>query len=109
VVDYAYLIHTEIGNKMIAAKVNGNLVSPIHVLANAEVVEIITYDKLSSKYAFQRHQQWLQHAKTRSARHKIMKVCVTIILNYFPILSNGCSNESFPYPVLKGASCPFCC
>lgn len=73
VVDYAYLIHTEIGNKMIAAKVNGNLVSPIHVLANAEVVEIITYDKLSSKYAFQRHQQWLQHAKTRSARHKIMK------------------------------------
>ncbi|ONL97895.1 Putative GTP diphosphokinase RSH1 chloroplastic [Zea mays] len=73
VVDYAYLIHTEIGNKMIAAKVNGNLVSPIHVLANAEVVEIITYDKLSSKYAFQRHQQWLQHAKTRSARHKIMR------------------------------------
>ncbi|KAJ1297205.1 hypothetical protein BS78_01G359900 [Paspalum vaginatum] len=73
VVDYAYLIHTEIGNKMIGAKVNGNLVSPIHVLANAEVVEIITYDKLSSKYAFQHHQQWLQHAKTRSARHKIMK------------------------------------
>ncbi|KAL6593886.1 hypothetical protein ACP70R_048787 [Stipagrostis hirtigluma subsp. patula] len=73
VVDYAYLIHTEIGNKMVGAKVNGNLVSPIHVLANAEVVEIITYDKLSSKYAFQRHQQWLQHAKTRSARHKIMK------------------------------------
>ncbi|CAL4939288.1 unnamed protein product [Urochloa decumbens] len=54
-------------------EVNGNLVSPIHELANAEVVEIITYDKLSSKYAFQRHQQWLQHAKTRSARHKIMK------------------------------------
>ncbi|EMS65045.1 GTP pyrophosphokinase [Triticum urartu] len=73
VIDYAYLIHTEIGNKMVAAKVNGNLVSPIHALANAEVVEIITYDKLSSKYAFQRHQQWLQHAKTRSARHKIMK------------------------------------
>uniref|UniRef100_A0A0E0KDJ0 Putative GTP diphosphokinase RSH1, chloroplastic n=1 Tax=Oryza punctata TaxID=4537 RepID=A0A0E0KDJ0_ORYPU len=68
VIDYAYLIHTEIGNKMVAAKVNGNLVSPIHVLANAEVVE-----KLSGKYAFQRHQQWLQHAKTRSARHKIMK------------------------------------
>ncbi|XP_072974992.1 putative GTP diphosphokinase RSH1, chloroplastic isoform X2 [Typha angustifolia] len=73
VIDYAYLIHTEIGNKMVAAKVNGNLVSPIHVLSNAEVVEIITYNALSSKSAFQRHQQWLQHAKTRSARHKIMK------------------------------------
>ncbi|XP_010259470.1 PREDICTED: putative GTP diphosphokinase RSH1, chloroplastic [Nelumbo nucifera] len=73
VIDYAYMIHTEIGNKMVAAKVNGNLVSPMHVLANAEVVEIITYNALSSKSAFQRHQQWLQHAKTRSARHKIMK------------------------------------
>ncbi|KAK2965205.1 hypothetical protein RJ640_019960 [Escallonia rubra] len=73
VIDYAYMIHTEIGNKMVAAKVNGNLVSPSHVLANAEVVEIITYNALSSKSAFQRHKQWLQHAKTRSARHKIIK------------------------------------
>ncbi|CAA6662033.1 unnamed protein product [Spirodela intermedia] len=73
VIDFAYLIHTEIGNKMVAAKVNGSLVSPMHVLANAEVVEIITYEALSSKSAFQRHQQWLRHAKTRSARHKIMK------------------------------------
>ncbi|KAK7268477.1 hypothetical protein RIF29_21176 [Crotalaria pallida] len=44
VIDYAYMIHTEIGNKMVAAKVNGNLVSPAHLLANAEVVEIITYN-----------------------------------------------------------------
>ncbi|KAJ8497826.1 hypothetical protein OPV22_008378 [Ensete ventricosum] len=73
VIDYAYMIHTDIGNNMVAAKVNGNLVSPMHILANAEVVEIITYNALSSKSAFQRHQQWLQHAKTRSARHKIMK------------------------------------
>ncbi|XP_022155276.1 putative GTP diphosphokinase RSH1, chloroplastic isoform X4 [Momordica charantia] len=73
VIDYAYMIHTEVGNKMVAAKVNGNLVSPMHVLANAEVVEIITYNALSGKSAYQRHKQWLQHAKTRSARHKIMK------------------------------------
>ncbi|XP_065860434.1 putative GTP diphosphokinase RSH1, chloroplastic [Euphorbia lathyris] len=73
VIDYAYMIHTEIGNKMVAAKVNGNIVSPAHELANAEVVEIVTYNALSSKSSFQRHKQWLQHAKTRSARHKIMK------------------------------------
>lgn len=73
VIDYAYQVHTEIGNKMIAAKVNGNTVSPMHTLANAEVVEIITYDGLSSKTIFHRHQQWLQYARTRSARHKIMK------------------------------------
>ncbi|KAG0496626.1 hypothetical protein HPP92_001317 [Vanilla planifolia] len=71
--DYAYLIHSDIGNKMVAAKVNGILVSPMHVLANAEVVEIITCNALPSKTAFERHWQWLQHAKTRGARHKIMK------------------------------------
>nr|GEX59128.1 putative GTP diphosphokinase RSH1, chloroplastic isoform X1 [Tanacetum cinerariifolium] len=73
VIDYAYMISTDVGNSMVAAKVNGNIVPPVHVLANAEVVEIVTYDALSSKSAFQRHKQWLQHAKTRSARHKIMK------------------------------------
>ncbi|CAH9079098.1 unnamed protein product [Cuscuta europaea] len=73
VIDCAYMIHTEIGNKMVAAKVNGNIVSPVHVLANAEVVEIITYSGLSNKSAFRRHKHWLQHAKTHSARHKIMK------------------------------------
>lgn len=73
VIDYAYQIHAELGNKMVAAKVNGNLVSPSHTLANAEVVEVITYDGLSSKSIFHRHKQWLQYAKTRSARHKITK------------------------------------
>ncbi|VFQ73888.1 unnamed protein product [Cuscuta campestris] len=73
VIDYAYMIHNDIGNKMVAAKVNGNIVSPVHVLANAEVVEIITYSVLSNKSAFERHKHWLQHAKTRSARHKIMR------------------------------------
>lgn len=73
VIDYAYQIHTDLGNNMVAAKVNGNLVSPTHTLANAEVVEVITYDGLSIKSVFHRHRQWLQHAKTRSARHKITK------------------------------------
>lgn len=73
VIDYAYQIHTDLGNNMVAAKVNGNLVSPTHTLANAEVVEVLTYEGLSVKSVFHRHRQWLQHAKTRSARHKITK------------------------------------
>ncbi|XP_010522807.1 PREDICTED: putative GTP diphosphokinase RSH1, chloroplastic isoform X2 [Tarenaya hassleriana] len=106
VVDYAYMIHTEIGNKMVAAKVNGNLVSPTHVLENAEVVEIITYNALSSKSAFQRHKQWLQHAKTRSARHKIMRflreqaaLCAADItrdrVNDF-VMDSDCGAEDLP-------------
>ncbi|KAG5567776.1 hypothetical protein RHGRI_003080 [Rhododendron griersonianum] len=50
-IDYAYMIHTEIGNKMVAAKVNGIRVCPSHVLANAEVVEIISYDFLMEQAA----------------------------------------------------------
>lgn len=73
VIDYAYQIHTDVGNKMVAAKVNGKLVSPTHTLANAEVVEIVTYDGVSTKKVFQLHRQWLQYAKTRSARHKLTK------------------------------------
>uniref|UniRef100_A0A7I4B6T2 Putative GTP diphosphokinase RSH1, chloroplastic n=1 Tax=Physcomitrium patens TaxID=3218 RepID=A0A7I4B6T2_PHYPA len=73
VIDYAYQIHTDVGNKMVAAKVNGILVSPTHTLANAEVVEIVTYDGVSTKKIFQLHRQWLAYAMTRSARHKLTK------------------------------------
>ncbi|BBN13875.1 GTP pyrophosphokinase [Marchantia polymorpha subsp. ruderalis] len=73
VVDYAYQIHTDVGNNMVAAKVNGNIVSPTHTLANAEVVEIVTYEGVSQKKLFELHRQWLQFARTRSARHKLTK------------------------------------
>ncbi|KAL3692288.1 hypothetical protein R1sor_005939 [Riccia sorocarpa] len=73
VVDYAYQIHTDVGNNMVAAKVNGNLVSPTHTLANAEVVEIVTYEGVSQRKLFELHRQWLQYARTRSARHKLTK------------------------------------
>eukprot|EP00850_Spirogloea_muscicola_P018046 SM000161S02428 [mRNA] locus=s161:136860:144224:- [translate_table: standard] len=73
VVDYAYHIHTDVGNKMVGAKVNGNLVSPTFGLTNADIVEVLTYDGASTKKTFQLHQQWLQHARTRSARHKLTK------------------------------------
>ncbi|KAL2621760.1 hypothetical protein R1flu_001965 [Riccia fluitans] len=73
VVDYAYHIHTDVGNNMVAAKVNGNLVSPTHTLTNAEVVEIVTYEGVSQRKLFELHRQWLQYARTRSARHKLTK------------------------------------
>ena len=40
--DFAYLIHTEIGNKAIAAKVNRRLVSLSHVIKTGDQIEIIT-------------------------------------------------------------------
>lgn len=44
VIDFAYHVHTDVGNQMAYAKVNNQPVHASHVLQNAEVVEVITYD-----------------------------------------------------------------
>ena len=66
VLDFAYLIHTEIGNKAIAAKVNQRLVSLSHVVKTGDQVEIITAEEEHPK------REWLQFLKTRKARSLVM-------------------------------------
>lgn len=73
VVDFAYHIHTDIGNTMVAAKVNGTIVGADHELANAEVVEVITYKGPPNATVIKRHQKWLASAKTKTARIKLAK------------------------------------
>lgn len=58
VVDFAYHVHTDVGNQMFGAKVNGKVVHAGHALANAEVVEVLTYDGRPSRGSIQRHQVW---------------------------------------------------
>ena len=55
-VDFAYHVHTDVGNQMFAAKINGNVVHAGHALANAEVVEVLTYDGAPSRGSLARHQ-----------------------------------------------------
>lgn len=64
--DFAYLIHTDIGNSAIAAKVNMKLVPLSHVLHTGDQVEIITTANATPKV------EWLQFVRTRGARNAII-------------------------------------
>ena len=64
--DFAYYIHSEIGNKAIAAKVNMRLVSLSTVLNNGDQVEIITSDNAKPK------REWLDFLVTSRARNQVL-------------------------------------
>ncbi|HPZ03380.1 MAG TPA: TGS domain-containing protein, partial [Bacteroidales bacterium] len=65
VLDFAYSLHTSIGDQCIGAKVNYNIVSIEHVLQSGDQVEVITSKKQFPKT------EWLSIVKTAHARESI--------------------------------------
>ncbi len=95
VIDFAYAIHTHIGNKAIGAKINNQLVPLNHTLHSGDQVEILTSGKQNPK------EVWMQWAYTARAKSQIKNYFKSkhksLVLEGEIIIENYCKELSITY------------
>lgn len=67
-VDFAYSVHTDVGNRIVAARVNGKIVTLKHRLRNGDTVEVITSKTQTP------NKDWLKFCVTSRAKSKIRAI-----------------------------------
>ncbi len=80
-VDFAYAVHSEIGNHCESAKIDGKIIPLTQALKNGDIVEIITNKKRKPS------QDWLRFVKTNFAKSHIKKISVAIPISIFSVPS----------------------
>ena len=65
-IDFAYYVHSDIGNQAVGARVNDKIATLSQELKNGDLVEIITEKKRQGP-----NRDWLKFVKTATARNKI--------------------------------------
>ena len=71
--DFAYAVHTEVGNRCVGAKVNGKIVSLKHRLKSGDTIEILTNDNQTPS------KNWLDIVKTGRAKTRIKQWLAKVI------------------------------
>ena len=95
--DFAYKVHTEIGNHCSGARADGSIIPLNKPLGNTQIVEIMTSPNAHP------NQQWLEYAQTTSAKKKIRAWLNKNEATNLPIAQAPKKNQNVQNPALEKA------